>query len=431
MPIDPNTGRQVERLYPAAGSDEPAATPKNPPPPTQGPVLNAPTLPPATGGTAPPVFGNDVQFSNKASFSPTTAPYGMDMSMPGYQQQFWDNNQQLWMNTPQLDWVDSMLPQFQSPWAGEQINQGITSSIGNPGAGQQYWNSIRGTFNTMTPAQMTASKGYNGPNNAQSAFGLTQSRVPGSFQPQFDAYYDRMKDKVMSDVNSQSAARGVYGGSSALNNSIGAGLDVEAQRAKAATDFMFSDSQNQLQWLNSLSNQGRAADLSGQGAFGLNLQAGQDDLNRIRTFGDLAFRSEEADLARKSRLSDIAFGLDEARGKRVGSGIDAGLALDSAYSNRLNNAMGAAGRADDERSGRINTLYNQVSGMSNDVQDFFMDNYNALLGGNQAMGDAQLQSMIAQYADQRGWDQQTRDQVSRDITGALDLYTGIRTNAET
>lgn len=424
MPIDPKTGKEVERLYPNANSD--TGNTGNTTPTTP----QAPTLPPATGafGSGGPVFGGDVQFTNTQSFSPTTAPYGMDMSMPGYQQQMWDRNQQLWLQSPTMDWVNSLLPQFQDPWAGEQANTQLLSSMSGPGAGQQFWNGVKGNFNTMTPAEQSMQRGYTGKNNALSAFGQTQARLPNSFQPQFDAYYDRMKDKVMSDVNTQSAARGVYGGSPALNNSIGAGLDVEAQRAKAATDFMFQDSQNQMNWLNSLSQQGRTADLTGLDIFGANEKAARFGLDRTKTYGDLAFQADESELARDRERAKLAFGLDEQRGARLGSAVNAGLGVSNAELSRLNSAMSAAGQADDERSGRIDSIYNKVAGMSDDVQDFFMDNYNALISGDMNMSSESMQTAIAQMADQRGWTQQQRAQFSQDIADLIGGLTGAEAN---
>ena len=371
-----------------------------------------------------------IAFNGSQYFNPTTAPYGYDMSQPGQREQFWNNNQALWFQSPQLDWVDSQLPQFADPWFGETWNQQNMGGIGAPGAGQQYWNGIKGQANEMTPLQQQIQKGYQGPNNAQKAFDRMGGAIPGSLQPQFDAYYDRMRDKAMSAVNTQSAARGVYGSNSALNNSIGAGIDVEAQRAKAATDFSLADSANQRAWLDSYSGAGRAADLSGQGAFGLNLEAQRSDLDRIKTFGDLAFRAEEMDYNKDKTMSDIAFGIDDARNKRLDSGISTALGSDAAHYNRLTGAYDAAGAAQDARENRVGDLYDDVSGFSEDTMSFFQDNYDKLFAGDAAMSDQEIQAMIAQAADQRGWDAQTQERIFRDAKGIIDAVRGGKSDSK-
>jgi len=374
-------------------------------PPGQTPPLPPGTVPSYVGafsgnvplptGQGPMAFGVQGQH-----FNPTNAPYGFDMTQPGQGEQFWNNNQQLWLDSPSLDWVDSNLKNFDEPWQGEQFVSDMLSSIGGKGAGQQYWNGVGGNSNT-----------YQGPNNAQTAFDMTKSQMPGSLQPKFDAYYDRMKDKVMSDVNSQSAARGVYGSNSALNNSIGAGLDIEAQRAKAATDFAFEDSANQRAWADSLSGQGRSADLSGTDAFRANLDAQKFDVDKFSTLGDLAF------------------GLDDSKASRLGAGVSTAFGSDDRHRGRLSDAFSGANTAQDQREERINKLYGQTSDFSNDTVDFLSDYYDQILGGDGAMSDQELQTLIAQTADQRGWDEQTRERIFRDAKAVIDAKNG-KTNAD-
>src|SRR5678815_5753688 len=49
------------------------------------------------------------QMPGKIGYTPTTSPYGQDMSNPGVQEQFWNQNQKLWTNGA-----------FQGPGQGEQ-----------------------------------------------------------------------------------------------------------------------------------------------------------------------------------------------------------------------------------------------------------------------------------------------------------------------
>ena len=412
--LTPEQQKQINSKTPApAAPAAPAPKPATPPNPLAG-------IDYAIGKQKASVPAAPVSFNGGQVYNPTTAPYGFDQSAPGVNEQFWNNNQSLWLQSPELDWVDAAQSQFNDPWTGELANQKLMGTIANPGAGQQYWAGIQGSANTPTGAEQVIQGGYKSPNNAQTAFGMTQERMPGAFQPQFDAYYDRMKDKVMSDVNSQSAARGAYGSNYALNNSIGAGLDVEAQRAKASTDFMFQDSANQMAWLNSLANQGRGADLSGLGIYGANMAGAQYGLDKTKTMGDLAFRAEDTAFNKQKALSDIAFGVDEHRADRLGAGISTALASDQAHRGRLEGAFDASNIAQGNREDRINTLYGQNAQFSNDVLDFVGQNYDALLGGDQAMSEQQIQAMIAQTADQRGWDQQTQERIFRDVKTAVD-----------
>lgn len=416
---DPNAGAkpkvpafsQYDKL-PNGGKPAPA--------PGQGPPL-----PPQTGPVFPPSPAMPVAFGvNGQHFNPTTAPFGNDMSTPGVLEQMWSNNQNLWFDSPQMDWVDSLLPKFNDPWQGEQKNAELMGTMGNPGAGQQYWNGVGGDFNKMSGAESAISGGYKGGNNSKTAFDLTKGMLPGSFQPGFDAHYDRMKSKVMSDVNSQSAARGAYGSNTALNNTIGAGLDVEAQRAKAATDFMFADSANQREWQGILGQQGRAADLSGLGIFGANKDAAQYGLDKTRLGGDLAFRAEEMAFNKDKALSELAFGLDDQALERLGAGVSTAFGSESAHRGRLGDAFRFADTAQDSREDRIGGLYDDVSDMSGDVMSFFTDNYDALLGGDAQMNDQQIEAMIAQTADERGWNQQQQERMVRDVKMFYDMIKG-------
>ncbi len=399
-----------------------------PPAPTTPQVgaQNGPVFPGYTPPPPPPV--QPISY-NGGQYNPTTSPHGMDMSAPGVREQIWDQNQGMWFQTPQLDWVDSTLPQFQDPWAGEQKNSELMGTIANKGAGQQYWTGVQGQFNTMSPAEQKLQQGYQGRNNTQDVYGMTKGMLPGSMQPQFDAYYDRMKDKVMSDVNTQSAARGAYGSNTALNNTIGAGLDVEANRAKAATDFSLADSANQREWQGLLGNQARGADLSGLGIFDANRQAAQFGLDKIKVGGDLAFRSEDMELGKNKALSDIAFGVDEAKNTRLGTGIETALNSDRHRQDRLEGAFDASGGAQDAFEGRVGGLYDDVTDFSQDTMSFFSENYDKLLGGDAQMSDQEIEAMIAQTADERGWNEHQRARMMQEVKAAYDMITGKKSEA--
>lgn len=397
---------------PAADPNYNAFAPVPPPPPATG-AAQAPTA-----GVQPISFG-----VNGQHFNPTSAPFGMDMSTPGVNEQMWQNNQNLWMDSPQLDWVDSHQNAFNDPFAGESA---ISANLGKPvtNNSQEYWHGVQGAQNTPSAVDKTVAAGYSGPNNAQAAFDMTKNAMPGSLQPQFDAYYDRMKQKAISDANSQSAARGVYGSNAALNGVNAQALDVEAMRAKDATDFSLKDSDNQRAWLDSLSGQGAAADSSGVSAYNANVAGAKQGLDKTKTLGDIAFNADTSTLSRDKFNVDSAETLDKLKMDRLGAGVSTAFGSDDRHRGRLNDAFGASDVAQGSRETRVNTLYNHVSGMGKDVQDFVMENADKLIGGDTQMSDSELQTMLSQAADQRGWDDQTRERIFRDVKAVIDSKNG-------
>lgn len=421
----PSTPKTVPANSPPLATAAPVTTNPQPAPP---PPPQAPQLPPAQNG---PIFPENPQglSGGAVSYNPTTAPYGFDQSMPGVREQMWSKNQNMWFDTPQLDWADGLLPQFEDPWTGEGSIEGSLGDKGSDAMGQ-YWAGVSGSMNSPTGAEQAVSKGYNDPNLARLAFDRMGASLPGSFQPKFDAFYDRMHDKVMSDVNAQSAARGSYGSNAALNNSIGAGLDVEANRSKAHTDFMLADSENQRNWLNMYGQQGRYADLSGQGAYNANVEGAKYGLDKTKTLGELAFKADESELARDKLELEKGRTLDELKRNRLDSGISTAFGLDDHERARLEGSFREAGASQEARRVRINDALSQVGSFEKDTQDFVMDNFDALLGGDTQMSDQELQTMIAQAADQRGWDQQQQERIFRDAKTLLDMKNGSKNAAE-
>lgn len=421
---NPNGGSGGQPLQLA--SSAPAADRRNP----NNAKALPPALPPVTAFPGVGAFANPNQIQNPNTgqarqsngFKPTTAPFGFDQTMPGVEEQMWANNQDLWFKTPGVDWVNDNMGQFQDPWTGEQTNQRLLGTIAQPGQGQDYWAGIQGGMNQPTAAEQAISGGYRGPNNAQTAFDAMQGRIPGSLQPQWDAYYDRMAQKNMANVNAQSAARGSYGSNAALNGAIGAGLDAEALRAKDSAQFALDDSANQRAWMDSYSTAGRNADLSGQSQFQSNLDAAKYGLDKTKAYGDLAFRAEEMGFNKNKALSDIAFGIDEAKGKRLQQGADIGLAADQVYGGRLSGAFGAAGNAQNAYENRVNNLYDKNADMSEDVMQFAEDNYDKLLNSDGTVNTQGLEVMMAQLADQRGWSEQQREAFMRDVSTMIEGY---------
>lgn len=387
-----------------------------------GPTTPTPPLPPTTGYVPPVGSFNPTAQPSHNGYNPTTAPHGMDMTAPGVKEQHWNMNQNKWFDTPGVDWANSQLPQYEDPWFGEQTNQQLAGTIAQPGAGQQYWNGISGQANTMTAPEATIAGGYSGPNNAQTAFDTMTGRLPGSLQPQFDAYYDRMKQKNMGDVNAQAAARGSYGSSSALNGAIGASLDAEAQRAKAATDFSLADSANQRQWMDSYSGAGRAADLSGTDAFRSNIDAAKFGLDKTKTFGDLAFAAEQMEYDKNKTAGEMAFGVDEHKRGRLQDGISTALKGDEIMGERLEGSSREAGEAQDAREDRINRHLGNIGDFDEDITNFLQTNGDALIGEDGELNDAAIESYIAKTVDERNMSEQDAEVFARDLKAAAEAY---------
>lgn len=184
----------------------------------------------------------------KNGYTPTTAPYGMDQTNPGVQEQYWNQNQNLW-------------------------NKG---AFQGPGQGEQFWNQVQGNYN----------------------------KASQDLTPQFDKYYDQARDKAVGAANQQANARGAYGSSAALNNVGNVISSVEGERAKASTDFMFQNSANQSRALDqygnmafgaqALGNQNRSLDLQGLNAGYQAAGAAQNARgNRIQGMFDNGFRAQE------------------------------------------------------------------------------------------------------------------------------------------
>lgn len=200
-------------------------------------VPSAPTAPQAPPKQKMPLGHS--QNTSVGAYRSTIAPNGFDQTMPGAGEQMWNNNQNLWLQAPQLDWVNKQLPQLDP-------NQ-------NPGQGSQYWNQVAGQYNNPKAQNL---------------------------QPQFDAAFDRARENAVGAANAQAAARGVYGSSQALNNVGNVISDVEAARAGAASDFALRNAANQRDWTSTLGNL----------AFG----AGNEDLSKLGLGFNTAFRSDEA-----------------------------------------------------------------------------------------------------------------------------------------
>lgn len=253
----------------------------------------------------------------------TTAPYGMDQTMPGAGEQMWENNQNMWFNSPSMDWNQS-----QSPDNSNQKSK--QPSFAGPGAGSQFWNQVQGGFN-------------------QANQDLT---------PQFDSYYDRARDNAVGVANSQAAARGAYGSSAALNNVGNVINDFEANRGKAYTDFMLQNEANKRE------NLGTYGELAfGAGREGLGYSA--DQLNRLNSaFGN----AMSAQGARDSRIQNMFNNLAFQQGQIVPWSTGQYEGLFGADQAAMGGATDAAlGRASQAQNYAANARANAESGLTGGI----------------------------------------------------------------
>lgn len=264
-----------------------------------GPTMQGPA--PLNGGP------QKMPTPGRNGYTPTTAPYGMDQTNPGVQEQFWNQNQNLWTK----------------------------GAFQGPGQGEQFWNQVSGSFNT--------------PGNN------------GNLQPQFDAAYDRAKEKAVGTANQQAAARGVYGSSAALNNVGNVITDIEAARAKEASNFALANSQNQR--------------------------------SQLGMYGDMAFRAQDANMANR--------------------GFDL---------NALNSAYNASGSAQGQRDNRIQTQFGNTMAMTGMYMPFLQNNYDQMLSTDMGLMTGAQEMGVSGTANALANQQANRQQFNQDISTGLGLY---------
>ena len=267
----------------------------------KAPQQPAPTTPQQLqGNQAPPAA-----LPGKNGYTPTTAPYGMDQTNPGVQEQYWNQNQNLWTK----------------------------GAFQGPGQGEQFWNQVQGNFN----------------------------KANQDLTPQFNAYYDQARNQAAGEANKQAASRGVYGSSQALNNVGNVIADVEGQRAKASTDFMFGNAANQRQNL--------------------------------------------------GQYADIAFGAQGMGNNRQAMDLNA-----------LNSGYQAAGAAQNQRNNRIQGQFDNTFRQQQALTGYMGGQYDQLLGQDANIYSQATGAGTAATAEAVSASNNRRAQNSQDLSGALGLY---------
>jgi len=181
---------------------------------------------------------------------------------------------------------------MQGPGSAEQYYAAAAPFYGQQGFGDQYWQQNQGRIQGG-PQGLTS--------NAQTAFnqGLQTSA-------DMSPYYDRAKERAVSDVDKSFASRGMFGSSAATGQVGQTVADLEAQRSR-------DEAQYGLQRAGMLGSLGSGADASNLGNAGMDLsylQGGanmagmfdQNALNRVNSGMNAAVGAQDA---RRTRVQDM------------------------------------------------------------------------------------------------------------------------------
>lgn len=244
------------------------------------------------------------------SGNPTMQPTGFDQTSPGVGEQFWNNNQNQWNQRPG------------GSWASSAFAPGSTAA-----------NAANGSFNTEK----------------------------FSVQPTFDKAYDRAETKGIAQANQQSASRGAYGSSAALNGVGNVISDIESQRANRAGDFALQDQANQRSWAD-------------------------QELGWNKFAGDASFNA----------------GQENFQG--LGGAQSAANSAQSGFQNRANSAFG--------------NQFNNAGAVS----DFFNPQYQGIIGSDEAALDQYHQYLLGQTQQGVANNQYANQQGADVLNRAQDLY---------
>lgn len=247
---------------------EPSSGFRPPPPPEWPPGPSVPA-PSPTADPYPMARFNTAPAGNGGM---AVTPVGWDFSSPGVAEQVF-NNQQGRLTGPGM--------------AGPAVSDALRALAG-PGAGENFWTSVRGGANDLSASERLASG------------------------PGLDPYYDRAREKALGALNDQFAARGGYG-SSAATGRIGEVLtDLGAEQANREAEY----------------------------ARGVAGQADQARMARLAGFGNLANNAQQMMMARTGAGLDAAMGYDQLDLAKMNALMEGALAAQDARRTRGRDYMG-------------------------------------------------------------------------------------------
>lgn len=229
----------VERSQNAASGSKWNATPDNPASIATGPAFQPQEFgDPQLRRAEDPNAGQ--RFSQAQGVDPnafTKAPSSFDATSPGEYEQ-WQQNQQ---------------GQFMGPSAGQTQNAGMQGYLGSQTNAQGVSNSLQA-------------------------------------QPNFDAFYDRARERQAGGMNDQMAARGGYGSSAGMDMMMQGQSDLNAQQANREADYMQAHQGQRI-------TAAGQADSANAAQRGLGIQgasaADASGLARLRAGGEAAATAQE------------------------------------------------------------------------------------------------------------------------------------------
>lgn len=190
---------------------------------------------------------------------------------------------------------------LEDPGAGERAYHNQQDWFTEPTETNQYWNQVSGAFNNPTNVSNRAEEAYQDFRGSGLTAGL-------------DPFYDEARRRTSEDINAELAARGMHGssaGMSMLGEALGG---LSAEQANREGDFRLA--------AYGLGGQlGRGADIS-------SYAQNQNELNWLRTGGELAGQADSSELARRGLGLDAAFSAQGAEEGRILGGLDRQIQMD-------------------------------------------------------------------------------------------------------
>lgn len=324
-----------------------------------------PTAPAASPGYGPQAWGGWPVPQSDPNATPQQSFSG-NLGQPGQGENFFGANSGMWTGPNALG----------TYW---DQNQG---KFGASGPADQYWAGLAGKMNAPNVSQ-----------NAQTAWNQFQGSVPANTDP----YYNNAIRLASNDINSQMAARGLYGGGTGVAPVNEAITNIRAQQAhdnaqyglqRAGLGGQLAQGADQSS-LGAL--QGQLGWLTGLGGLGLGVQS--QDLQRLLGGGALAGQTAQQQLSGLNSGMGAALGAQQAlenRGQnffnnnlQMGQGLSS--ALQSTYMAQLQAEMELASQQIQAALGYGQTAANQSANNQANAQQG-ITSLIGLGGGNDGKG---------------------------------------------
>lgn len=245
------------------------------------------------------------------------------------------------------------------PGVGEQAYDRNAPALATPGAAETQWDAVSGLFGAAPSASesytmnaipgltapgagqdfITGALAQGGPGQAQDAY---QAFLDQAGEPGLDAYYDNQRRRAIEAIDQQSAARGQYGSSAALDVGQEAITNLAAAQANREADY-------------NLDRLGLGGQLAGQAA--------GTDLASTLGLGQLGLGGDTLGLTKGMAGIQAARGAQQDQMSRLGVGGQlAGGAQGAQMSRILQDILGASG-AQGLQEGRIGGGFQDILGL--------------------------------------------------------------------